>query len=168
MHLKDDLSLYRELYESYLLRWKEHKPPLKLSCGLEKELREICQDFKIGIAGQYGQEILAFLEQQSIMDCFAYRLTQDDFSLTKPDPRYFEQITKAFGVNPQECILVGDRIDNDIVPAKLLGMKTVLIRAGLHKNQQPRTIFEVPDMEMNGINGIIGLADTLQRMAVST
>ncbi len=161
-YLKDNLSLFRELYESYLFRWKEQKPPLKLSGGLEKELREICREFKIGIAGQYGQEILAFLEQQAILDCFTYRLTQDDFPITKPDPRYFEQITKSFGVTPQECILVGDRIDNDIVPAKQLGMKTILIRAGLHRNQQPRIPFEIPDAELNEV---IGLAKTVRKLA---
>ncbi len=163
-HLKDDLSLYGKLYESYLFRWEKQKPPLKLSRGLEKELREICREFKIGIAGQYGQEILAFLEQQAILDCFTYRLTQDDFPVTKPDPRYFEQITKAFGVTPQECIMIGDRIDNDIVPAKQLGMKTILIRAGLHRNQQPRIPFETPDLEMNGV---VGLAKTVKDLAES-
>jgi putative hydrolase of the HAD superfamily len=160
-HLKDDLSIYKKLYESYLFRWEKQKPPLKLSYGLEKELREICREFKIGIAGQYGQEILAFLEQQAILDCFIYRLTQDDFPITKPDPRYFLQITEAFGVDPEECIMVGDRIDNDIIPAKQLGMKTVLIRVGLHKNQQPRIPFEVPDLELNGITGMTKAVRTL-------
>ncbi len=153
-YLKDDKSLFDKLYESYLERWEERKPPLKLSSGIEKELKEICRNFKIGIAGQYGREILKFLEQQSIGECFAYRLTQDDFSITKPDPRYFERISQAFGVAPKECILVGDRIDNDIIPAKQLGMKTILIRAGLHRNQQPRILFEVPDIELNAITGL--------------
>ncbi|HEX7400570.1 MAG TPA: HAD family hydrolase, partial [candidate division Zixibacteria bacterium] len=153
-HLKDEKSLFSKLYESYLERWEKRKPPLKLSSGIEEELREISHDFKIGIAGQYGKELIAFLEQQSLAECFTYHLTQDDFSVTKPDPRYFEQISRAFGVAPPECIMVGDRIDNDIIPAKQLGMKTILIRVGLHRNQQPRILFEVPDIDLKAITGL--------------
>ena len=89
-------------------------------------------------------------------------MTQDDFSVTKPDPRYYEQIVKAFGVDPQLCIMVGDRIDNDIIPAKQLGMRTILIRVGLHKNQQPRNPFEIPDLELDGV---VGLAAAVQKLA---
>jgi ribonucleotide monophosphatase NagD (HAD superfamily) len=42
-------------------------------------------------------------------------------------------------------MMVGDRIDNDIFPARLLGMKTVLFRTGRHLEQQPRTLDELPD-----------------------
>jgi ribonucleotide monophosphatase NagD (HAD superfamily) len=58
--------------------------------------------------------------------------------------------------------MVGDRIDKDVIPAKLLGMKTILIRVGLHKNQQPRIPFEVPDAELDSV---IGLADAILKVA---
>ncbi len=58
--------------------------------------------------------------------------------------------------------MVGDRIDKDIIPAKLLGMKTILIRVGLHRNQQPRIPFEVPDAELNSV---AGLAETVSGLA---
>jgi len=86
----------------------------------------------------------------------AHRFTQDDFSITKPDPRNLGQITQAMGVDPKECILVGDRIDNDIIPAKQLGMKTILVRVGLHRYQQPRIPFEIPDAELDGVTGLAG------------
>ena len=44
--------------------------------------------------------------------------------------------------------MVGDRIDNDIAPAKLLGMRTVLFRTGRHIEQQARSHQEVPDAEV--------------------
>ena len=127
-----------------------------------KGVGALSRRFQLGIAGQYGREILDLLEEQSVLDCFAYRLTQDDFSITKPDPRYYEQIAKACGVHPQQCIMVGDRIDKDVVPAKQLGMKTILVRTGLHRNQQPRIPFEVPDAELEGV---LGLAAAVREVA---
>ena len=159
--LKKDRALFDRLYASYSNEWHKRKPKLKLTSGFESELKAICRNFKVGIAGQYGQELLELLEKRSILDCFAYRLTQDDFSLTKPDVRYYEQIAKSCSVDPQQCIMVGDRIDKDVIPAKQLGMRTILVRAGLHKNQQPRIPFEVPDAELESVSG---LAETILKL----
>jgi FMN phosphatase YigB (HAD superfamily) len=152
--LKNDRSLFDKLYASFLDEWQRRKPPLRLTSGFESEVRAICQNLEVGIAGQYGQELLELLEERSILDCFTYRLTQDDFSVTKPDLRYYEQIVKSCGVDPQQCIMVGDRIDKDVIPAKLLGMRTILVRVGLHKNQQPRIPFELPDAELDSVLGL--------------
>jgi ribonucleotide monophosphatase NagD (HAD superfamily) len=47
--------------------------------------------------------------------------------------------------------MVGDRIDNDVVPAKLLAMRTVLFRTGRHRTQQPRSWEERPDVEVHDV-----------------
>ena len=153
-YLKGDRCLFDKLFESFKEEWKNRKPPLKLNSGFEKEVKAISQNFKIGIAGQYGKGVLELLEKHSILDCFTFRFTQDDFSITKPDPRYYEQILRKCGVLPEECIMVGDRIDKDIIPARQVGMKTILIRMGLYKNQQPRIPFEIPDAELDSIKGL--------------
>ena len=44
--------------------------------------------------------------------------------------------------------MVGDRIDNDVAPAKLLGMRAVLFRTGRHIAQSPRSHEEAPDAEV--------------------
>jgi putative hydrolase of the HAD superfamily len=160
--LNRDMTLFDRLYATYLVEWKNRKPPLRLNSNLENELRAICAKFNVGIAGQYGKELLDLLEERSLLECFTHRLTQNDFSTTKPDIRFYDQILKASGVEPQECLMVGDRIDKDVIPAKLLGMKTILIRVGLHKNQQPRIPFELPDAELTSISG---LAETILKLA---
>jgi FMN phosphatase YigB (HAD superfamily) len=62
--------------------------------------------------------------------------------------RLFLRACEDLGVEPEQCIMVGDRIDNDVYPAKLLGMKTVLFRTGRHIDQQPRAPSDVPDAEV--------------------
>jgi putative hydrolase of the HAD superfamily len=160
--LNRDMSLFDRLYASYLSEWRNRKPPLKLNPNLEIELKSICAEFDVGIAGQYGKELLDLLEEKSLLECFTHRLTQDDFSTTKPDIRFYDQMLKSSGVEPQQCIMVGDRIDKDVIPAKLLGMKTILIRVGLHKNQQPRIPFELPDAELASL---VGLVKTISKIA---
>jgi ribonucleotide monophosphatase NagD (HAD superfamily) len=50
--------------------------------------------------------------------------------------------------------MVGDRIDKDIIPAKMVGMKTIRVKTGIHKNQKPRIPEEIPDLTVNEIEEI--------------
>jgi putative hydrolase of the HAD superfamily len=153
-HLKPDRGLFEKLYETFKAEWRPRRPPLKLMPGIRSEIETIAGRLDIGIAGQYGHELIDLLRKESLLDYFAYRLTQDDFEITKPDPRYLEGITRACGIESEECIMVGDRIDNDIIPAKHLGMKTIRIRVGVHRSQGPRIPWEIPDRELDGVAGL--------------
>lgn len=53
--------------------------------------------------------------------------------------------TRDLDVPPTECILVGDRIDADIAPAKAAGMATIQFRSGRWRRQRPRAAAETPD-----------------------
>ncbi len=153
-HVKPDRAVFDKLYKEFRAAWRPRRPALRIMPGFPEEAEVIARTFRIGIAGQYGKDLLELLEKESLADLFTYRFTQDDFDITKPDPRYLERIARACGVAPRECVMVGDRIDNDVIPARHLGMKTVLVRVGLHRNQQPRIPFEIPDVEIEGIGGL--------------
>ncbi|WP_425065212.1 HAD family hydrolase [Reyranella sp.] len=56
-----------------------------------------------------------------------------------------ELFTRDHDVPPAECILVGDRIDADIAPAKVAGMATIQFRSGRWRRQRPRSEMETPD-----------------------
>jgi putative hydrolase of the HAD superfamily len=75
--------------------------------------------------------------------------------------RLFLRVCADLAVEPQECIMVGDRIDNDVVPARSLGMRTVRIRTGRHREQRPRAWDETPDAEVEDAAGILAAIDTL-------
>ena len=153
-NLQPDRELFEKAREHHLAQWKTNRPPLIMMAGLADEIMMIGRHFDIGLAGQYGRDILDLLEREGVLGRFKYRVTQDDFAITKPDPRYYEQICERIGVAPSSCIMVGDRIDKDIIPAKKLGMETIRIRGGLHKNQQPRIPFEIPDMTLDSVTGL--------------
>ena len=53
--------------------------------------------------------------------------------------------TRDHDVPPAECILVGDRLDKDIAPAKARGMATIQFRSGRYRRQRPRHEAETPD-----------------------
>jgi len=161
-HVQPDRRLFDLLAKEHALRWqRELLRPLKMLSGVREELMAISEHYGVGLAGQWGAPVLELLRTEGVLDCFQWHLTQDDFAITKPDPRYYEQIAARIGIPPEACVMVGDRIDKDIIPARQVGMKTILVRTGIHREQQPRTPWESPDRELPGVRG---LADTVRSL----
>ncbi|WP_233515497.1 HAD family hydrolase [Marinitenerispora sediminis] len=55
----------------------------------------------------------------------------DVWGVAKPDPAFFERVRTASGFAPHEILYVGDRLDNDVLPARAAGMRAALLRRGL-------------------------------------
>jgi HAD superfamily hydrolase (TIGR01549 family) len=152
-----NIEEFNNTVSEYRTKWKTLNPELTLMNGINKILPVLSGCFRIGILGQYEMELKYLLEKNDLLKYFSFKNTQDEFSITKPDPRYFKQVLKKAGVMPEESIMVGDRIDKDIIPAKQIGMTTVRIRTGLHWNQEPRTPDEIPDYEYDSVYGLTEL-----------
>ncbi|MEJ8548451.1 HAD-IA family hydrolase [Brevibacillus borstelensis] len=73
-------------------------------------------------------------------------LSPDDFELvtvyeeshfTKPNPGYFQEICSKLGVEPAECVMVGNHMQEDMVASKV-GMKTFLVTNWLEDRGEPQ------------------------------
>lgn len=54
----------------------------------------------------------------------------DIMHFAKPDPAYYAEILGRIGVEPDEAVMVGDSVENDMLPAALVGMNTFQIDHG--------------------------------------
>jgi HAD superfamily hydrolase (TIGR01662 family) len=54
----------------------------------------------------------------------------DSWGVRKPSPAFFERLLREVGLRGQEVAYVGDRVDNDVVPAADAGLVSVFIRRG--------------------------------------
>ncbi|MDR1230195.1 MAG: HAD family hydrolase [Spirochaetaceae bacterium] len=147
-------SGFNEVKKRYKDRLKQENNRFYLADGIKDFLVKYSKDYNIGILGQYGNDFREYLKEENILQYFAYRETQDDYKITKPDPRYFEAILKRCNCKAEESIMIGDRIDKDVIPAKLTGMKTVRVKVGLHKTQEPRIPEEIPDVTVENLGEI--------------
>ena len=53
-----------------------------------------------------------------------------EWGVSKPSPEFFDKVLEVVGQPADEVVYIGDRIDNDVSPAKAAGMRAVLIRRG--------------------------------------
>ncbi|MBO5913687.1 MAG: HAD family hydrolase [Clostridia bacterium] len=80
-------------------------------------------------------------------DDFLLYTTYDNSCRSKPNPQYYTEITEKLGLYPQECLMVGNDVGEDMV-AEDLGMKVFLLtdclinKVGKDINQYPHGGFQ--------------------------
>src|SRR5262249_44053747 len=116
---------------------------------------------KLGLAANQPARKVTQLADIGLTDCFAHREVSGTSGLRKPDPRVFLAAAAALGAAPGDCVMVGDRIDNDIAPARRVGMRAVRLVTGRHAQQRPRSWLEVPDATVSDVAGLARALDAL-------
>jgi len=119
-------SVYREV-----ARRSHERGSFELRAGMPELLAELsARGLRLGLAANQPAEVIERMEQCGIARYFDSKAVSGVHGYCKPDVRLFLHACEALGVTPEECIMVGDRIDCDIVPAKSLGMRAVRLRSG--------------------------------------
>lgn len=123
----------------------------------EEVLINLHEKYKIGvIANQmYGTE--ERLEAFGIRRFIDVVVASAEEGVEKPDRRIFEIAFERAGCSPEEAVMIGDRIDNDIVPAKKLGMKNVWMKQGFGRFWKIGGDEEKPDYEATCLTDLLDL-----------
>jgi len=82
----------------------------------------------VGVAGNQTSRAGELLRKLDLpADMIA---TSDDWKASKPDESFFQALLDEAPFGADQIVYVGDRLDNDLKPAKAAGMRTAFIRRG--------------------------------------
>lgn len=84
---------------------------------------------RIGIAGNQPLEARPALEALGLGADFI--ATSAGWGVQKPDARFFVHVVEACGAPADGITYVGDRVDNDVLPALAAGMRAAYVPRGL-------------------------------------
>lgn len=144
-----DAALAARIYATFSDRAHRRQIPFELRPGMTDLLAWLHgRGVRLGLAANQPHQTLDVLDAHGIGHYFHHREVSGTHGFRKPDLRLFIRACDDIGVSPAETIMVGDRIDNDMCPARQLEMQTVLFRTGRHVAQQPRNHLEVPYAEV--------------------
>lgn len=92
-------------------------------------LRALAADgYRLGIAANQPAPAADVLREMAIdFDLIA---TSAAWGVAKPDPAFFARIATELRLPPEAIAFVGDRLDNDVAPARAAGMVAVFVRRG--------------------------------------
>lgn len=83
---------------------------------------------RIGIAGNQPRRAEAVLRDSGL--AHDWLVISEVAGVEKPDPAFFALLCRLSGLEPERVAYVGDRVDNDVIPAARAGMTAVHIRRG--------------------------------------
>ncbi len=118
-------------------------------------IKALSQKYELGIIANQLDGLKERLEAFDLLQYFKYIISSWDIQVMKPDIRIFEYALDKANCTPQEACMIGDRLDNDILPAKALGMKTVWIKQGFGALQKPLSKSEEPDHSINNLSELL-------------
>jgi len=110
--------------------------------------------YEMGLIANQGHDVLDLLEKSGLNRFFKVRAISSLVKLRKPDPRIFEFALREAGRRAEDCIMVGDRLDTDICPAKTLGMTTIRTTNSLFWLQEPERECEVATYTISRLSEI--------------
>jgi arabinose operon protein AraL len=61
------------------------------------------------------------------------------------------------GVPVNQCLVVGDRLETDMVMGRQAGARTALVLTGVTRREQLATVPVQPDYVLENVGGILGL-----------
>tara|TARA_B100001013_G_scaffold291755_1_gene191717 strand:- start:10 stop:705 length:696 start_codon:yes stop_codon:yes gene_type:complete len=150
----DNDSIKISVYKNILFRSKERdlirKAP-EISKDVFEVLKYLSINYKLGVVANQTQDALKLLKNTGINKYFSNFEVSESIGFEKPDERIFLYVMNMLEVSNEECIMIGDRIDNDIIPANNLNIFSIRIKTGRFSYQAPRDKSEIPKYEIDNL-----------------
>ena len=150
-HVREDEHIFLDFYQHEFQN-------VKHSCGFHKMARKVIDK----IAGKGKRIILATnplfpaIATESrirwaglVPEDFELYTTYENSRYCKPNPQYYTQILAEIGAEPEECLMVGNDVTEDMV-AKTLGMNVFLLTDCII-NKENKDISEYPNGDFEAL-----------------
>lgn len=117
-------------------------------------LQRLSRHYALGVIANQGAGLENRLQAWGIAQYFSAVISSHDVGVAKPDAAIFEKALAAAACPPQAACMTGDRLDNDILPAQRLGMRTVWVRQGMGALGNAQLLPQPPDLTIERIGDL--------------
>jgi len=126
--LIEQRKLPEKTFDKIKKLWEESKKHVNLFPDTIETLGRLKKNYKLVLLSntskEEGREAIAGLDIEKYFDNVIFSC---EIGLAKPNPKIFQLIIESMNVKPEEIVMIGDNLEMDIVPARMLGFKTFLI-----------------------------------------
>ncbi len=81
--------------------------------------------YRLAVASNFDRRLEAICRGKPPLDLAQTVFTCSTLGVRKPSVRFFRQIARCLELPPQACLMVGDTLPADVVPARQAGWQTV-------------------------------------------
>lgn len=92
-----------------------------------KQLRK--QGYKTGLVSNSSVFAVEHIRKKTkLLEYIDYPLFSFDVGVIKPELKFFHELIRIAGCRPDEAIMIGDKLHDDVNPPKSIGMKAIHYR----------------------------------------
>ncbi len=141
-----DAKMAKKIADEYL---KTSRANLKLNKPLLLKLKK---KYRLGVVSNFYGNLPSIFKEIGYDKIFDAVIDSNRVGVIKPDPKIFQAALTQLKAGPQESVFIGDSFKRDMLGAKGIGMRHILL---IHKNvrgwktccSEDRTIQSVRDLE---------------------
>ena len=111
--------------------------------------------YKIGIIANQSLGTAERLANWGLLKYIRVVASSAEMGVEKPDEKIFIRAFDMADCHAENAVMIGDRLDNDIYPAKKLGMKTIWIRQDMAVYQKPESEEYEADITVNSLSELM-------------
>lgn len=152
----DNLPEYPTAMQRFGIRYKErwNHEPERLYDGTEEVLQRLHERYRLGVIANQPENALQRLEQFGVLKYFDHLTISGEIGFSKPSPTIFRETLRITGATAEKCFMVGDKLTNDIAPAKKLGFHTVWVKQEYGGMNRITDDSMVPDFTVESISAL--------------
>jgi putative hydrolase of the HAD superfamily len=141
---KESFARVRDYFE------EAHQEPQPLPGALQA-VQQLAQKYPLALisdtAWTPGRVLRQIFRRYEILDCFRVLIFSGEVGKTKPHPQMFQLALAGLGVQPRDCLHIGDLQHTDVAGAKAAGMHTAWIQRPVYagaeqQNHKPSVIVQ--------------------------
>jgi len=134
----------REIVDRAVNQWQQVYPGSNYPVtGINEALKSLQKKYNLGIIANQPPQAMDELKKYRLEGYFRHIIISDLVGYHKPDPKIFQHAIELTGAKPDQCLMVGDRIDNDVRPAKMTGMRAIWLNMDFRQmDYQPADNYE--------------------------
>lgn len=153
---KQGLNAYNEAVRLFgLNRTTWHSEDEFLYPETISTLDALSKQYKIGIIANQLPGAQERLNQMGIGKYIELTVSSAEAGVAKPYPAIFRLALEHADCTAENSFMIGDRLDNDIIPAKQLGMHTIWLRQGLGGMADIKNAENIADHTVESIGDIL-------------
>lgn len=122
-------NIWQSFYETAYLGLRQYTAPIENNISLIESLLQ--QNIAVAIATNPIYPKIAIYERlkwaglASYIEHFTFITHSNNMHYAKPHPAYYAEVIARIGIEPDEALMIGDSIGNDIQPANQIGIPTI-------------------------------------------
>lgn len=117
----------------YNIYWDTLISSMEVSEGMTDYIKSLKQNgICIGIATDMTAHIqFRKLEKLSLLSLVDFVVTSEEAGCEKPEKAFYELCIEKAGCLPEECLMIGDSLEKDVLGAKAAGMQAMQFHKGM-------------------------------------